>query len=86
MNQLQRLLLIKHTEKKITQVIKKRQYKPASPRKKHRTIPLMEVPRQQSIGQMAIGAINCCCKDLQPRGSWDRGSSSFLCKCNLTKR
>ena len=32
-----------------------------------------------------IGAVNCCRKDLHPRGCRYPRFSSFLCKCNLTK-
>ena len=32
-----------------------------------------------------IGAVNCCRKDLHPRGRSCPSFSSFLCKCNLTK-
>ena len=39
-------------------------------------------PQQQ---QSRNRAVNCCRKDLHTRGCSDPRSTSFLCKCNLTK-
>ena len=43
-------------------------------------------PDGDPIGNsQGIGAINCCRKDLHTKGCRDPRSTSFLCKCNLTK-
>ena len=98
MNQLLRLPLLKYTHththrkkkhvKKKKQKTKQKQIKrkaaPSSlPKKKEDPYNIPDgVPYGNSQG---IGAVNCCRKDLHPRGCRYPRFSSFLCKCNLTK-
>ena len=100
MNQLLPLLFLKYTHTKYIYIhiikktkrkkkrkkiiiIKRRQYHPPSLRKKKDSY---STPDEGSHGNsQGIGAVNCCRKDLHPRGRTCPRFSSFLCKCNLTK-
>ena len=88
MNQLLRLPLLKytHTEKKSYVKKKKRKRKavPCSlPKKKEDPY---NAPDGGPYGNsQGTGAVNCCRKDLHPRGCRHPRFSSFLCKCNLTR-
>ena len=90
MNQLLILPLLKytHTEKKIHMLKKNKQVKrkavPCSLPKKKRD-PYNTPDGGPHSSSQGIGAINCCWKDLHPRGRRHPRFSSFLCKRNLTK-
>ena len=87
-NQLLRLPLLKytHTEKKYIcykKQIKRKAVPSSLPKKKKDPYNTPDGgPHGNSQG---IGALNCCRKDLHPRGCRYPRFSSFLCKCNLTK-
>ena len=92
MNQLLRLPLLKytHTPRKNRYVKKKKQIKgkavpssPPSPKKKKD--PYNTPDGGLHSNSQGIGAVNCCRKDLHPRGCMYPRFSSFLCKSNLTK-
>ena len=58
------------------------QYQPFSPRKNHPYNTQDGWPPSKSQG---IRAVNCCCKDLHPKGCRHPRSILFLCKCNLNE-
>ena len=100
MNQLLRLPLLKdthththtqnkqHTLKKKKKVKKNKQIKRKSalsslPKKNED--PCNAPDRGPYSNSQGIVAVNCCRKDIHPRGCRYPRFSSFLCKCNLTK-
>ena len=95
MNQLLRLPLLKYThphrkknqtyvkKKNKTKQIKRKAAPSSLPKKKEDPY---NIPDGGPYGDsQGIGAVNCCRKDLHPRGCRYPRFSSFLCKCNLTK-
>ena len=73
----------KEKKRKKIIIIKKRQYHPPSLRKKKDSYNTPDGGSHRN--SQGIGAVNCCHKDLHPRGRSCPRFSSFLCKCNLTK-
>ena len=63
-------------------IIIKRQYQPSSLRNRH---PYNTPDRGPNGNSLGIGVINCCRRGLHTRGCKDPRTTSFLCKCNLTK-
>ena len=83
MNQLLRLPLLKytHTEKKTN----KKKSSTILPPQEIKKDPYNTPDGGPYGNSQGIGAVNCCRKDLHPRGCRYPRFSSFLCKCNLTK-
>ena len=81
-NQLFRLLLLKHTKVIIKIIIIKNAVTISLLKEKH---PYKTSGGGPHCNSQGVGATNSCGRDLHPRGCRDPRCSLFLCKCNLTQ-